>query len=49
MDTTTHEFDRCLQDLVRAGYLEPDPNSAAPAARGLYRITFAGLDAANSY
>src|SRR5215208_2524632 len=49
MDTTTHDFDRRLQDLVRAGYLEPDPNSAAPAARGLYRITFAGLDAANSY
>ncbi len=25
MDTTTHDFDRRLQDLVRAGYLEPDP------------------------
>src|SRR5829696_9379247 len=49
MDTTTHDFDRRLQDLVRAGYLEPDPHSAAPAARGLYRITFAGLDAADSY
>src|SRR5829696_7671625 len=49
MDTTTPDFDRRLQDLVRAGYLEPDPNSAAPAARGRYRITFAGLDAANSY
>src|SRR5215203_354320 len=49
MDTATHDFDRRLQDLVRAGYLEPDPNSAAPAARGLYRITFAGLDAADSY
>jgi DNA-binding IclR family transcriptional regulator len=47
--TTTHDFDRRLQDLVRAGYLEPDPNTAAPAARGLYRITFAGLDAADGY
>jgi hypothetical protein len=34
MDTTTPDFDRRLQDLVRAGYLEPGPNSAAPAARG---------------
>jgi hypothetical protein len=29
--------------------LEPDPNTAAAVARGLYRITFAGLDAAESY
>jgi DNA-binding IclR family transcriptional regulator len=49
MDTTTHDFDRRLQDLVRAGYLEPDPNYPAPGTRGLYRITFAGLDAADSY
>src|ERR671920_1235252 len=49
MDTTTHDFDRRLQDLVRAGYLEPDPHSAAPAAQGRYRITFAGLDAADGY
>jgi hypothetical protein len=49
MDTTTHDFDRRLQDLVRAGYLEPDPHSAAPGAQGLYRITFAGLDAADGY
>src|SRR5215212_820712 len=49
MDTTTHDFDCRLQDLVRAGYREPDPNSAAPAAQGLYRITFAGLDAADGY
>ena len=50
MDTTTPDFDRRLQqDLIRAGYLEPDPNTAAPATRGLYRITFAGLDAADSY
>ena len=49
MDTTTHDFDRRLQDLVRAGYLEPDPHSAAPTAQGLYRITFAGLDAADGY
>ena len=49
MDTTTPHFDRRLQDLVRTGYLELDPHSAAPAAQGLYRITFAGLDAADSY
>ena len=49
MDSDTHEFARRMQDLVRAGYLEPDPNTAALAARGLYRITFAGLDAADSY
>jgi hypothetical protein len=45
--TAAHDFDRRLQDLLRAGYLEPDPNSAAPATRGLCRITFAGLDAAD--
>lgn len=49
MDPTTHDFDRRLQDLVRAGYLEPDPAPAAPTARGTYRITLAGLDAADSY
>src|SRR5215203_1275524 len=49
MDTTTPDFDRRLQDLVRAGYLEPEPHSAAPAAQGLYRITFAGLDAADGH
>jgi len=49
MDITTHDFDRRLQDLVRAGYLEPDPNSAAPATRGLYRLTLAGLDVADRY
>jgi hypothetical protein len=49
MDTTTPDFDRRLQDLIRAGYLEPDPNTAAAVARGLYRITLAGLDAADSY
>ena len=49
LDSTTHDFDRRLCDLVWAGYLEPDPNSAAPATRRLYRITFAGLDAADGY
>ena len=49
METTTPDFDRRLQDLVRAGYLEPDPHSAARAAQGLYRITLAGLDAADGY
>jgi hypothetical protein len=33
MDTTTHDFDRRLQDLVRAGYLEPDTWSRTPTPR----------------
>ena len=33
MDTTTHDFDRRLQALVRAGYLEPDPHSATREAQ----------------
>ena len=49
MDTTTRDFDRRLHDLVRAGYLEPDPNFVAPTTRGMYRITFLGIDAADDH
>ncbi len=47
MDSTTRDFDRRLNDLVRAGYLEPDPNFAASTRRGMYRITFSGISAAD--
>jgi hypothetical protein len=33
MDTTTHDFDRRLQDLVRAGYLEPVRKAQQAAKR----------------
>ena len=49
MDSDTHEFARRVQDLVRAGYLEPDPNCAAPTTQGIYRITFSGIYAADSH
>ncbi len=45
----TREFDRRLNDLVRAGYLEPDPNCAAPSTQGIYRITFSGIYAADNH
>jgi hypothetical protein len=48
MGSGTREFDCRLQDLVRAGYLEPDPNSVAPTAQGMYRITFSGIYAADN-
>ena len=38
-----------LHDLVRAGYLEPDPNCAAPSPQGIYRITFSGIYAADNH
>jgi hypothetical protein len=49
MDSDTHEFARRVQDLVRAGYLEPDPNCAAPTTQGIYRITFSGIYAADNH
>ena len=49
MSSGTREFDRRLQDLVRAGYLEPDPNSSAPLVQGMYRITFSGIYAADNH
>ena len=49
MGSGTREFDRRLNDLVRAGYLEPDPNSPAPIVQGMYRMTFSGIYAADNY
>jgi len=49
MATATGDFDGRLRDLVRAGYLEPDPNFPAPTTRGMYRITAAGISAADNY
>jgi hypothetical protein len=49
MDSATHDFERRLHDLVRAGYLEPDPNCTAPTVRRMYRITFSGIYAADTY
>lgn len=49
MATAARDFDGRLHDLVRAGYLEPDPNVAAPSVRGKYRITLAGIDAADNH
>ncbi len=49
MDSGTSDFERRLHDLVRAGYLEPDPNSSAPTVQRMYRITFSGIYAADNY
>jgi hypothetical protein len=49
MGSGTREFNRRLNDLVRAGHLEPDPNSAAPPAQRMYRITFSGIYAGDNY
>ena len=49
MGSGTREFDRRLNDLVRAGYLEVDPNSSAPITQRKYRITFSGIYAADNY
>ena len=49
MDSGTRDFKRRLHELVRAGYLEPDPNSTAPIAQGIYRITFSGIYAADNH
>ena len=42
------DFDRRLQDLVGAEYLE-EPANPALMAQGKYRITFEGLAAADNY
>ncbi|MDQ3317622.1 MAG: hypothetical protein M3522_09875 [Actinomycetota bacterium] len=47
-DSGKRDLERRLQDLVRAGYLEPDPNFGGPTERGMYRITFTGIDAADN-
>lgn len=49
MATATRDFDVRLHDLLRARYLVPDPNFAAPTVQGKYRITFAGIDAADNH
>jgi len=49
MGSSTLDFDRRLNDLVRAGYLEPEPDSSAPTVQGMYRITFSGIYAADNY
>ena len=49
MDRGTLDFHRSLHDLVRAGYLEPDPNSTAPITQRKYRITFSGICVADNY
>ena len=48
MDSGTREFDRRVRDLVRAGYLEPDPHSTPANTMGMYRITFSGIYAADN-
>jgi hypothetical protein len=49
MQSGTRDFERHLHDLVRAGYLEPDPNSSStPSTQGIYRITFSGIYAAEN-
>jgi DNA-binding MarR family transcriptional regulator len=40
MDET--DYERCLGDLVRAGYLVPHPNPSFER-QGVYRITDAGI------
>jgi hypothetical protein len=49
MQSGTRVLEGRLHDLVRAGYLEPDPNCAAPTRQGIYRITFSGIYAADNH
>jgi hypothetical protein len=49
MQSDTRDFEGRLHDLVRAGYLEPDPNATAPTRQGIYRITFSGIYAADNH
>ena len=49
MHSGTRDLEGRLHDLVRAGYLEPDPNCAAPSTQGIYRITFSGIYAADNH
>jgi hypothetical protein len=48
IEVDSHEYDRRLHDLVQAGYLEPS-NRPALTAKGMYEITFDGIDAADSH
>ena len=49
MESGTRDLDGRLHDLVRTGYLEPDPNCTAPTSQGIYRITFSGIYAADNH
>ena len=49
MHSGTRDLEDRLHDLVRTGYLEPDPNCAAPTTQGIYRITFSGIYAADNH
>jgi hypothetical protein len=49
MHSGTRDLEGRLHDLVRAGYLEPDPNCAAPTRQEIYRITFSGIYAADNH
>ncbi len=49
MDSGTRDFHRRVHDLVRAGYLEADPNSAAPIVQGMYRFTFSRINGPGNY
>ena len=49
VERDTLDFHRSLHDLVRAGYLEPDPHSTAPSAQRMYRITFSGIYATDNH
>jgi hypothetical protein len=49
MHSDTRDLEGRLHDLVRTGYLEPDPNCAAPTRQEIYRITFSGIYAADNH
>ncbi len=49
MHSGTRDLEGRLHDLVRAGYLEPDPNCAAPSTQGIYRIKFSEIYAADNH
>jgi hypothetical protein len=49
MHSGTRDLEGRLHDLVRTGYLEPDPNCAASSTQGIYRITFSRIYAADNH
>ena len=49
MHSDTRDLEGRLHDLVRTGYLEPDPNCAAPTRQEIYWITFSGIYAADNH
>ncbi len=48
LESGSLDFDRRLQDLVQADYLE-EPANPALSAQGKYLITFEGIAAADNY